>query len=304
MTAARPPAGTRRGAWGRRCAAALGLLFVLPVPGSSAAREADTVKVLTTVLPFRTFVQEVGRNRVEAQVLVPPGANPHTWELLPRQVKTINEADLYVRVGSGVEFEELWEGRIADANERMVLCNASEGIDLLRSNTGSSSTEAGGRRDPHVWLSPLNAARIVANIAACLISIDPSGDSLYTANAHAYAQRLRSLDRRLREMLSQTERPFLVLHPAWGYFAREYGLVQIPIEAEGKEITAKHIVTVVEMARLYGIRTVFVSPHVNPKVAELVADEFGGEVEYADPLAEDYIENLLRFGELVAGSHE
>ncbi len=262
---------------------------------------------MTTILPFKTFAEEVGGHRVEVFVLVPPGASPHTWEMLPHQMKLMSRVDVYVKVGSGVEFESLWEERIPEFNSAMVVCNGSEGIALLRNGEGhllGQETTPAGRADPHVWLSPRNAVRIVENISDCLISTDPAGESLYVANAQRYVQRLDSLDRQLQRDLFAVEKPIFVLHPAWGYFARDYGLRQISIEIEGKEISPRRVAAVVDMARKHGAKTVFASPHVNPEVAELVVDEFGGIVEYADPLSEDYISSLLVFSKLILRDNE
>jgi zinc transport system substrate-binding protein len=84
----------------------------------------------------------------------------------------------------------------------------------------------------------------------------------------------------------------MVFHPAWGYFAHAYGLKQVPIEIEGKEPKPAQLKELIQHTRKNDIKAVFVQPQFSTKSAELVAREIGGQVAFADPLAEDWIANL------------
>ena len=128
-----------------------------------------------------------------------------------------------------------------------------------------------------------------------LAEADPEGQAYYAQNREKFQEKLLELDREIVRILSKAEnRRFIVYHPAWGYFARDYGLTQIPIEREGKEPTMKSLMELVEEARKHHVKLVFASPEFNPKVAELVAREIEGRTVYLSPLDQNYVENLRR----------
>ena len=240
----------------------------------------EKIQTVVTIPPLADFVQNVGEDKVEVTVMVPPGASPHTYEPTPSQLKEVSQAKIYVKVGSGVEFELTWMDKLIGVNKEMMVVNSSEGIEVMEN-------------DPHIWLSPLNAKTMVENICNGLIKIDSENEEYYVKNKNQYLQELTELDKYIRERLDGIEnKRFLVYHPSWGYFAKEYGLEQIPIEQAGKEPTAKELENVVEIADKHNIKVVFVSPQFTTKSAEVIAKEIGGETMLIDPLAQSYIPNM------------
>jgi zinc transport system substrate-binding protein len=148
-------------------------------------------------------------------------------------------------------------------------------------------------KDPHIWLSPKNAKIMVENICAGLITVDPDHSEYYTQNKNDYLQRLDELDRNIEDMLSGMENGyFMVYHPAWGYFARDYNLEQIAIERAGKEPTAQQIIESVEGAKSHNIKVIFASPEFSQESAETIAKEIGGRVVLISPLPENYIAEM------------
>ena len=104
---------------------------------------------------------------------------------------------------------------------------------------------------------------------------------------------MAGLDRDIRDALSGvTDRTFMVYHPAFGYFARDYNLVMIPVEEEGKEPTAAGLAHLIGQAREQGIKVVFAEPQFNPQSAEVIAGAIGGRVVFIDALARDYVQNM------------
>jgi zinc transport system substrate-binding protein len=262
-------------------ASALCCLFATPPYAGSA--DGAAISVVTTILPYREFIDAVGGKRVETFVLIPPGANPHAFELTPSILTRAAAADLYVKAGSGIEFELVWADKIIAQRKGIAVCDSSRGIDLI-----------GG--DPHVWLSARNARAIVDNIRDCLTALAPEHAEEFRANAESYRERLDGLDREISARFPPGgQRAFLILHPSWGYFARDYGLEQIAVEEEGKEPSPRRLAALIDTARQKGLRRVFVSPQVSDKAARTLADEIGGEVAVANDLAGDYIENLRSF---------
>lgn len=271
--------------------------------GLSAPTEDEKVTIVTTILPYVEFVREIGGDHVVVDAMVPPGASPHTWEPLPSQLVVLTDAVLYVKVGSGIEFELTWLSRLAGINGNMTIVDTSRGIVLRYMQTpgnmeGSalehdSHQYSPERYDPHVWLSLRNARTISENICEALIAVDPDNMDEYVAGKQRYVEKLEELDKSIGEKMRRVkDRKFVVLHPAWGYFARDYGLEQIPIEVEGKEPSPRAVARIIDEARTLGSKVVFVSPQFSAQSAEGIAREIGGRTIAVDPLAENYLSNI------------
>jgi zinc transport system substrate-binding protein len=271
------------------------------------------VNVVATTVPLGHFTEMVGGDRVLVTVLVPPGTNLHTFEPSPSKLVEVEDADLYVKNGAGLE---IWMERIIQANEDMLVVDSSSGVDLME--TTDSDDHGHGAHlgdhgvhedmltaDPHIWLSPKNGMIIVENICEGLIEVDPENAELYRENRDDYLDKLASLDGELNSTFSQTDgKEFIVLHPSWSYFARDYDLVQVPILESEKEPGPRYLAEIVEVAREKNITTIFVDPNFNPKSAEIIAREIDGRVVPLDPLAENYIENMRHAGREIASSLE
>ncbi len=271
---------------------------------------AAPLEVFVSVLPQATFVASVGGEHVKVGALTRPGQNHETFEPTPQQVADIARADLFI--GIGMPFEQAWLPRLRAANPRMRVLDAREGIDLLpldhhdhdeapgHAGPVPTADEAG---DPHLWTSPLLAARMSASIRDTLTELDPAHAEDYARNQARFAAELAALDQEIRRQLKDLpSRTFLVFHPAWGYFAQAYGLTQVPIEQGGKEPGARTLVTLIEEAKRDQIRVVFVQPQSDPRFADQIARAIGGQVIAIDPLAPDYVANLRAVARQIAAA--
>jgi zinc transport system substrate-binding protein len=253
-----------------------------------AKQSSAKIGVAVTILPQAEFAESIGGDRINVTVMVPPGADPHTSELTPSKMTEVAEAKMYAKVGSGIEFELSYMDKIEAVNKNMLVVDCSKGIELV---TSVDPNEPG--MDPHIWVSPLNAKIMVQNICDGLVQVDPANKDYYEQNRDAYLQKLDALDQEIRSSLANIKnRAFIVLHPAWGYFARDYDLEQIPIEIGGKEPSAQDITRIIDEAKQRNIKIIFASPQFNPQMAEVIANEIGSKVVLIDDLARDYIENL------------
>ncbi|HEX2223306.1 MAG TPA: zinc ABC transporter substrate-binding protein, partial [Thermoanaerobaculia bacterium] len=153
-----------------------------------------------------------------------------------------------------------------------------------------------GGSDPHVWVAPATVAVAAANIAEGLAAADPGRAAEYRANLRRFLNDIRDLDREIRARLGDSAlgrgRAFLVYHPTWGYFADQYGLTQIAIEAEGREPSASRLIALIERARAEGVRVIFVQEGFPRKSAQVIAEAVGGRVVTADPQRYDWLDNL------------
>ncbi len=265
---------------------------------SGKGGEGSGIIVVVTIPPQAEFVKRVGGEKVAVITMVPQWANPHTYEPTPAQLMNVSKAKMYVKMGSGIEFEIAWMDKIKSINENMLIVDCSKGIELLKED---------GKADPHIWLSPKNAKIIVENICKGLVQIDPANSTYYEQNKEAYLRELDALDKEISQILSKTSKTsahkFIVYHPAWSYFARDYGLEQISVEEGGKEPTPERIASIIEEAKRNNITKIFASPQFKDK-AEVIAKEIGGEVVEINPLAENYIENMRKFAEELAEKGE
>ena len=134
---------------------------------------------------------------------------------------------------------------------------------------------------------------MAARIRDALADLDPSGAEHYARGYEAFVAKLDALDREIRRLLTGLSgRRFMVFHPAWGYFADTYGLVQVPVERGGKEPGARTLAALIEQARRDDVRVIFVKPQFGERSAARLAEAIGGRVVSVDPLAADYLDNL------------
>ncbi|MCK9581646.1 MAG: zinc ABC transporter substrate-binding protein [Methanoregula sp.] len=273
--------------------------------GTMATEEngAETLTVAVTILPQKQFVERIAGEHARVIVLVPPGASPHTHEPTPRQLEEISGASIYFKVGSGIDFERAWMDKLKGVNPRMTIVDSSRGIQLIAGDPDhdeetiadahlSESEEESGT-DPHIWLSPKNARIMVENTYLGLARADPVHAGEYRANADAYLKELDTLDADITREISRTQiRTIMVYHPAWSYFARDYDLVQIPIETDGKDPSPAGIENLIQQAKADNITVIFASPEYSTKSAKVIAEEIGGSVALVDPLEEDYLGNI------------
>lgn len=244
------------------------------------ASYAFAVKALVTIPPQKEWVESIGGRLVEVEVLVPAGFDPHSYEPRPSQLKAVEKAQVYFVLGAGIEFERLWLKRIKDLNPKLLVVDLSQGISLIPA-------------DPHYWCSLINAYKALKAIEITLCQLSPGDCERLKKASMVYSRKLSELHEKLTmETAPYRGRAFLSYHPAWGYWARDYGLRQMVIEEEGKEPSLKVFLERIEGAKKEGIKVLFVTPQVDRKKAEAVARELGAEIKVLDPLRGDYLRNM------------
>jgi zinc transport system substrate-binding protein len=265
------------------------------------AEESSKLGVAVTILPQAEFVEQVGGEKVEVSVMVPPGASPHTYEPKPSQLVALEKAVVYFKVGSGIDFELSWMDKLLDINNEMALVDCSEGITLIESIEGENNEGA----DTHIWMSPVNTVVMVENICRGLVGVDPQNRDYYEANKDTYITSLLRLDTEIRKGLEGVEnRIFMVYHPSFGYYAKEYGLTMLSIEEDGKEPTPAGMASLIDRALENSIKVIFVEPQFNPQSAEVIAEAIGGTVAFIDPLVKDYLKNIELLSEALLNTME
>lgn len=262
--------------------------------GCTKPAETGKLLVVASIAPFAYFAERIGGSHVAVSVMVPPGGNPHSYEPSPRQMARLGEAALFIKAGSGVEFELDWMERFLSINPSLKVCNGVEGIRLLPVKHDGKAHQD-GRYDPHYWLSVANGMIIAKNVERALAAADPARRVEYAANSAKLQAELQLLDREIQgKLVGLKNRRFLVFHPAWGYYADAFRLEQIAVEEEGKTLTPRQMQRVIEQAKANRITVVFVSPQFSSSQAQTIALEIGGKTRSVDPLSSDYQNNLRR----------
>lgn len=265
----------------------------------------DRIDTVVTIAPQQAMVEAIGGDHVSVTLMVPAGQDPHTYEPTSGQIRAVSSADVYFEVGSGVEFELTRMSTLREVNPDMAIADCSRNITLIEQGVPDHDDEADGHQhegnDPHLWLSPLNLKQMARNVFDGLVSVDPDHSGEYEQNLQAYEARMDSLHENISAMLADYRgMEFMVFHPAWGYFAHEYGLVQIAIEQEGQEPGPAGISKIIEQAQRQDVHVIFVSPQIDSRGAQVIAKEINGEVARADPLSTDIEAELLYLAQEMA----
>ncbi len=230
--------------------------IALCLVGTIAVAKINTV---VSVVPQKAFVEAIGGELVTVEVMVLPGNSPHAYEPKPSQMKSIGEAQLYFTIG--VEFEGAWMKKLSNQNKTMKIVDTTKGITKLamkedahahkEEKVGAGHNHQG--LDPHVWTSPENIKVLAKN---------------------TFIAKVDAIDATIKEILKETKKgtKFMVFHPAWGYFAHQYGLEQVAIEVEGKEPKPKVLAYIMEEAKEEGVKAIFTQPEFSDKSAMQIAN--------------------------------
>lgn len=261
----------------------LGILMLLAVvagcsrPTPDAPRE---IRVVATTTLVGDVVRQVGGDAIALTVLLPYGVDPHAFDPTPQDLARIADADLVFANGAGLE--EFLSPLLENAGGAAQIVQVSEGIPLLAMAPGAEEEHEHTGGDPHTWIDPNNVKIWVANIAAALTQADPEHAASYQANAAAYTAELVTLDAWIREQVAQVPEAHRLLvtdHQLFGYFAEEYGFVQvgaiIPAYSTAAQPSAQELASLEDAIRSYAAPAIFVGSTVNPTLAEQVAQDTG-----------------------------
>ena len=232
---------------------------------------------------------------------LPAGRSPHDYNPSPAVLRSLTEAKLFFTTGQA--FEQKLAEPLTAAGVRVV--DVTAGIKRLPLEAGCADHDHdhdhdhdAGALDPHVWTSPENCEIIAAAILDSLLEADPENAETYRRNAGVLMGDIAAVRTQLTELLAPCRgRAFFVYHPAFGYFAAEFGLHQIGIEIGGREPSPARLAEVIAGAKQHRVQTIFVQPQFNPAAAGALAAAIGGSVAELDPLAADVLSNFRRIAE-------
>ncbi len=286
------------------------LFLLIPIILTSCAKRDKKVvdekklKVVASLLPLKEFAQAVGGKHAKVDLLLPPGAEAHTWEPKPSDILRLSKADIFIYIGAGMEpwIHDILKGI---RNPDLSIVEASHGLQLIRSDARHRHE---GEHihvhefDPHIWLDFEYAWRIVDKITQAFVKKDLEGINYYQENAEVYKERLHNLDRKYRKALKECRHREIIHggHAAFAYLARRYDLKQIPLYgiSPDSEPTPKRLAEITEIAKKHGIKTIYFEALVSDKLARVIAIDAGAKTLVLNPganLTKEQLEEGVTF---------
>ncbi len=283
----------------------LEILFALTgCAGQKTKKEDNMPTISVTIEPLRYFTEAIAGDKFKVASIVPKGSSPETYDPTPQQLVSLNKSEAYLRIGY-IGFEHTWMDKLRANAPNMQVFDMSKGIDLIHENEDDRKEEGHsheGGIEPHIWNSAENALIISQNIYDALCQLDSANNLYYAHRLDSLQKIIRQTDLRVRELLQDADSAFMIYHPALSYYARDYGLLQIPIEKGGKEPSPAYLRHLIRQAREHGVRVVFVQPEFDMRNAQLIADETKTKIVPINPLNYDWQNEMITLSKAL--SHE
>ncbi len=284
------------------------LLFVFLVSSCHSPGAANSERVITvSIPPFKYFVEAIADSDFTVNVMLPPGADHHSWEPLPRQITALAGSEAFF-INGHLGFEFSWMQRFREVNPRMKIADLSKGITLIEPPAGEIHKGHGHEdegTDPHYWTSPKEAYIIAANVRDLLKELNPGQDQRYDLNYSKLIEKIALVDtivtHNLKEMSSAA---FMIFHPALAYMARDYGLEQISFEDEGKMPSPARMKDLVDLTRLKNMKVILVQAEYDIKSAGVLSDETGARLIVINPMNPEWDKAVIDISEALAGKSE
>jgi zinc/manganese transport system substrate-binding protein len=282
---------------------------------AGATGEAERLQVVATTVQIKAIVDAVGQSDVEVRGIVPAGADAHDFEPVASDLAAIDEADLILRHGIGLDE---WLDDTLESGGDAKIVTVTDGIELKEgaveehegeeTEGGSEEEHADEGLDPHVWHDPANVKIMASNIADALAEADPAHADSYNSRAAAYSVKLDETAEDVRSIIAEIppeNRKLVTNHDAFGYFARAFGLeivgAVIPNITTSAEPSAQDTADLLNTIEREHVKAIFAESSVNPQLATTLADDAGVAIVddlYGDSLGEpgsgaDTIEGML-----------
>ncbi len=283
---------------------------------ASAAIAKDPLNIFVSIIPQKYFVNRIAGDLAEVDVLVEPGKSPHTYSLTPAKIKSLSRADVYFRIG--VAFENGFIHKIDSIAKNIKIVDCRKGIQLREMKADiherhhedeehghdhedyqgpghqKSEDHVHQGKDPHTWMDP-NLVKVQAKtILSELIFLNPYNADFFRKNYKSFVKDLDDLHHSLTNSLAPFKgEKLFVFHPAFGYLADAYGLHQVSVESMGKAPKGKNLSAFIKFAKKEKARIIFVQPQFDNSMAKKIASAIKGQVIPLDPLAKDYLGNMI-----------
>lgn len=263
--------------------------------GKASRTEKPAVTVTVTISPYKYFVDQIAKGKVDVNVMVSNGNNPETYEPYAQQMMELSKSALYLKVGR-IGFEQTWMKKLQDNAPDMKVIDTSVGIKPAKT--------PGGNIDPHVWMSCSNARIIASNILKALCELEPKNKAFFEKNYQSLLSIIDKRDSTIKENFKKDPdlvRKFVIYHPILTYFARDYQLEQLAIEEEGREPSASQLKSLIERARKEKIKFCLIQAEfANRNTTTFIKESYTKPMNI-NPLQDDWNRAMLEAAAAVQG---
>lgn len=269
---------------------------------------SETIKVFVSILPQQYIVERIGGDYVNVNVMLKPGQSPMTFEPSPKLMSLYSKSNVYFTIG--LPFEQVWIDRVASLNdaisivktqpvetqaiEKTVINDMAANESTLHDKDYTSLLPGHHHSwDPHTWLSPVLILQQAKIILHTLNSLVPENKTYFNNNYNKLEDEINVMHKEISSIFQHNSKHnFITFHPAFSYFARQYGLTQIAIEMDGKEPSAKQIAQVINRIRNENVSYILIEKQFNQVIPQTIAKSVGARLLALDPLALDYLVNM------------
>jgi zinc transport system substrate-binding protein len=265
---------------------------------SSEKKEALLPKIVVSVPPYIYFVKKIAGDQIKVETLIPANTNPHIYEPTPSQISLATEANIWFIIGES--FEKYLLPFLKKNNSKLTISDLRENIDLIPYENDKKCHGHLDFKDVHIWTSPRLAKIQARTICKTLSKRFPENRDLYEKNLATFLAELDLLNTYIEQKIAPFKgSSFLISHPSFSYFCKDYEINQISIEYEGKDPTLKKLSGIFQEAKEKNIKKVFVQAQYNNKGAEFIAKQMELTLKWVDPYSTNYEETLKKFVDML-----
>lgn len=247
----------------------------------------EKIKAVVSILPMKFIAEQIGKDKIIIESIIPNGSDPHTFDPSPRVIKKIHDSDIFFLIGDSFVFEKNIVNGIESRN-KTVLADCSKNVNLINN-------------DPHIWLGMDESKIIASNIASKLIEQDKANQSFYENNLMEFKNKVDSLKNIIENRLSGLEnKMMLVYHPAWRYFLKPFGIKEESVEREGKHPKAGDLKEIIAESKYQNVKAIFIEEQFNPDAAKSIAEELEIKVVKINPLTDNLLYEWDQFSTKLA----
>lgn len=271
------------------------IICALLIVGCTTKSDSGKKTIFVTITPMQSIIEEITAGDFDIEVIVPKGASPETFEPTPKQVTSFSDAEFIFSTGL-IDFEQSLVERISGDAE---VVNLSNGIELIAGSCSHGNHQHKHGVDPHIWTSPRALRTMVTNAHKAIMAHYP--DSVkYTEATGRLLERINRLDNYCATRIkAEGVEAMMIYHPAYTYYARDYGIEQIAIEHDGKEPSLRQTTALIEKAKEHGVKAILRQPQYSEDKVRAIANDAGAEIITTDPLAEDILGEIERVTEII-----
>ena len=263
------------------------LVLILLIQIFGCSSQENKKEIVTTIYPFKAILQEIVGDKYEVKAILPPGADPHTYEMLPSDYRAIQNAKIFFY---GAETLDGWASNL-DVPDKVELLNLVPkeyliDIEIHHHGDKQQNDEHIGT-DPHFWSDPITVKAMLPNLVDVLNKIDPENQKEFETNKNQLIHKLESLDKKIKQEVSKIEyKNVFTGHPFYNYFFKRYGfnVVGFLEIAPGSQPTPKDIKNLIDIINENNVKAIFNNLQQSEKPTNVLAEGCGIKKFKLDPM--------------------